>query len=484
MITLGSNDDQDLTGEGGVGPYASPEWITEYRRRVGGMMDVLTANSDRVLFWVGVPVLRVRSEDRYNAINQIFREEAAKRPGRVVYIDLDTPFRGPDGGYADYINGVQVRTPDGTHFNRAGGDQVAQMVIDAMNRTYDLSSWRTKVTAPSTTVEPGATDTHDEEEVAPLAPLGRGSYARGRGGPLRRLHERRRRPHVGDRVRPAAALHDRHRPRAGPRAVVGVGRRQARARRSAHPTDAPAGGGAGVRLRHARVVGRPVLRPLVPRRAACATPTRPTTASSTRSRPRPPPRRFDRDRPLWEYTLVEGLPDGKAAFVMKVHHSMTDGVGGIKLLMMLLDLERDPPPSGPEPDPLPLAVFSPWSVAMHRRRRAARRWCARLRRGRCRRRSPRANEVRRNAVGIVSSGAKMATSAVRFLAPATTPASPLLRPRSLGRQVEAFDVPLDDLKRAAKASGVSLNDAFVGAVLGGMHRYHEEHNADSATSCG
>ncbi len=157
VITLGSNDDQNLTGEGGVGPYASPEWMTEYRRRVGGMMDALTANSDRILFWIGVPVLRVRSEDRYNPINQIYREEAAKRAGRVVYIDLDTPFRGPDGGYADYVNGVQVRTPDGTHFSRAGGDEVAQMVIDAMNRTYDLQSWRTKVTTPPTTGAAGGT---------------------------------------------------------------------------------------------------------------------------------------------------------------------------------------------------------------------------------------------------------------------------------------------------------------------------------------
>jgi hypothetical protein len=156
VITLGSNDDQNLTGEGGVGPYASPEWMTEYRRRVGGMMDALTANSDRVLYWLGVPVLRVRSEDRYNPINQIFREEAAKRSGRVVYIDLDTAFRGPDAGYADYINGVQVRAPDGTHFTRAGGDEVAQMVIDAMNKTYDLQSWRTKATTPPTTSAPGA----------------------------------------------------------------------------------------------------------------------------------------------------------------------------------------------------------------------------------------------------------------------------------------------------------------------------------------
>jgi len=156
VITIGSNDDQSLTGDGGVGPYGTPEWMTEYRRRVGGMMDAITAGSDRVLFWLGVPVLRARTEDRYNAINQILREEAAKRPGRVVYIDLDTPFRGPDGQYADYINGVQVRTPDGIHFTRAGGDQVAQLVIDAMNRAYDLQSWRTKSTTTPTTGAPAA----------------------------------------------------------------------------------------------------------------------------------------------------------------------------------------------------------------------------------------------------------------------------------------------------------------------------------------
>ena len=83
------------------------------------------------------------------------------------------------------------------------------------------------------------------------------------------------------------------------------------------------------------------------------------------------------------------------------------------------------------------------------------------------------------AVGVLATGARMASSAARFLAPAQTPASPLLRPRSLGRRVEAFDVPLDDLKRSAKGLGVSLNDVFVGAVLGGMHRYHEDHDADA-----
>jgi diacylglycerol O-acyltransferase len=175
-------------------------------------------------------------------------------------------------------------------------------------------------------------------------------------------------------------------------------------------------------------------------------------------------RAFDKDRPLWEYTLVEDLPDGRAAFVMKVHHSMTDGVGGIKLLLMLLDLERNPP-----------AVFTPISAALHRL--ALQRTVAEHA---LRRAAPGARELaaalRRDAVGVVATGVGLLSSAARFLAPAFTPESPLLWPRSLGRRVFAFDVPLDDLKRASKAVGASVNDAFVGAVLGGMRRFHEDLN--------
>ena len=36
---------------------------------------------------------------------------------------------------------------------------------------------------------------------------------------------------------------------------------------------------------------------------------------------------FDRARPLWEATLVEGLPDGRAAYLLKLHHSLADGKG-------------------------------------------------------------------------------------------------------------------------------------------------------------
>ena len=159
VLTLGSNDDQTLTGDGGVGPFGTDAWIAEYRRRVGGMMDALTANSKRVLFWVGVPIMRnlQRSEDRYRLLNQIIIDEAAKRAGHVVYIDTYDRFSAPGGGYADYLDGVLVRTQDGIHFNRAGGDRLAGAIIGVMGDVFDLESWKTAVT--TTTLAPTATTT-------------------------------------------------------------------------------------------------------------------------------------------------------------------------------------------------------------------------------------------------------------------------------------------------------------------------------------
>lgn len=188
VLTLGSNDDQTLTGEGGVGPFGSPEWIAEYRRRVGGTMDVVTGDGRRTLFWLGAPMMRneERSETRYRIVNDIYREEAAKRPGRVFYIDIYDRFRDPNGGYADIIDGVQVRTPDGIHFTREGGDQIARVVLDQMNRVYDLTSWRT-TTTPTTTAPtattPTASSTTASSTTATSTPTTRTRKAgeRGRG---------------------------------------------------------------------------------------------------------------------------------------------------------------------------------------------------------------------------------------------------------------------------------------------------------------
>src|SRR5436190_4571435 len=60
---------------------------------------------------------------------------------------------------------------------------------------------------------------------------------------------------------------------------------------------------------------------------------------------------FDRARPLWEFTVVDGLADGRAGVIMKIHHAITDGVGAVKIAMHLFDLEREVAlDRGPMPD--------------------------------------------------------------------------------------------------------------------------------------
>jgi diacylglycerol O-acyltransferase len=66
---------------------------------------------------------------------------------------------------------------------------------------------------------------------------------------------------------------------------------------------------------------------------------------------------LDRERPLWELWLVEGLEGGKRfAIVQKVHHCMIDGISGVDLMAILLspdaDAELEPsPPFEPRPPP-------------------------------------------------------------------------------------------------------------------------------------
>ena len=58
--------------------------------------------------------------------------------------------------------------------------------------------------------------------------------------------------------------------------------------------------------------------------------------------------RLDRNRPLWEYWLVEGLASGRWALISKVHHCMVDGVSGTDLYRVILDPTPEPGPAVPD----------------------------------------------------------------------------------------------------------------------------------------
>jgi len=65
--------------------------------------------------------------------------------------------------------------------------------------------------------------------------------------------------------------------------------------------------------------------------------------------------RLDRDYPLWEYWLVEGLAQGRWALICKMHHCMVDGISGTDMYRVIFDTSPSPEP---EPQPYGIAASS------------------------------------------------------------------------------------------------------------------------------
>lgn len=49
---------------------------------------------------------------------------------------------------------------------------------------------------------------------------------------------------------------------------------------------------------------------------------------------------LSRDRPLWDLSLVKGLPGGHTALIVRIHHCLVDGLAGVGLMKLLLGLEN------------------------------------------------------------------------------------------------------------------------------------------------
>jgi len=185
---------------------------------------------------------------------------------------------------------------------------------------------------------------------------------------------------------------------------------------------------------------------------------------------------FDPARPLWEFTLVEGLEGGRAALVMKVHHALTDGIGGIQLATHVVDLERTPADRGPMP-PVPTAphhdqVDLVREAIGHEVRRLAETIV-----GSAAALPGTIAALVRHPVGVVSATAETARSVARFVAPVTTTSSTVMVERRLAWRYAVLEVPFPALRAAAKEVEGTLNDAFVAAVTGGLRRYHDLHGA-------
>ena len=98
--------------------------------------------------WIGLPITDDAEQTiRYDTINAVVQSQAARRPGRVAYLDTYFFFAGEDGGYAQYVENdsgrlVKMRADDGVHFERAAGDLIARKVLAKLNQRFDLTSWK------------------------------------------------------------------------------------------------------------------------------------------------------------------------------------------------------------------------------------------------------------------------------------------------------------------------------------------------------
>src|SRR5689334_2397938 len=175
---------------------------------------------------------------------------------------------------------------------------------------------------------------------------------------------------------------------------------------------------------------------------------------------------FDRARPLWEVTLVEGMKGGEAALIVKLHHSLSDGVGAMRMLAIVADLQREPADLGDMPpvpahEPADLLTLVTGTVGSMAGRTVS---VARLGAGAA---VPAWIRYARDPVGYVRDAVGMARSVYRTAAPNRGTLSPVMRDRATTRHLAMIEVSLDALKKSAKTVGGTVNDAYLAAMAGG-----------------
>ena len=177
---------------------------------------------------------------------------------------------------------------------------------------------------------------------------------------------------------------------------------------------------------------------------------------------------FDRARALWEAVLVEGLRDGRAAYLLKLHHSLLDGAALIQLFDIL-----HPDHPRPAPDVRP-AAGEPGrpraSPSLLEKRLAV---LAGATRAGTKAVLGLSSELIRRPEPTIDGGLRFVQSLARLAGPAPASPSPLMTERGISRRLRMLDVPLAWMRAAGKAADGSVNDVFLAALAGALRLYHE-----------
>jgi WS/DGAT/MGAT family acyltransferase len=170
--------------------------------------------------------------------------------------------------------------------------------------------------------------------------------------------------------------------------------------------------------------------------------------------------RLDRDHPLWEYWVAEGLAGGRWALISKVHHCMVDGVSGTDLYRVIFDASLEPSPSAAAEDRTvrgePSAVALAAQAALDAIVLPAREVLA-------------LSGAAADPAGAARRAAEIAR-AVAKLAPAARPAARSSLSGHIGRQRRYTwaRASLEDVKTIKRQLGGTVNDVVLAAISGGF----------------
>ncbi len=180
--------------------------------------------------------------------------------------------------------------------------------------------------------------------------------------------------------------------------------------------------------------------------------------------------RLDRSRPLWEAWLVTGLEDDRFAVICKTHHALVDGVGGVDLAMVLLDLTRDrhPLPEGarawrPRPAPGAAALLAADARGFVR---TGRHVTARVARA-----SVHPRRSLRAGLDVAEGFGEVAWAGLN-----PAPPTPINVPIGPDRRFAGVCGSLDEFKLIKNAFATTVNDVVLSVVTGALRKLlHSRH---------
>ncbi len=172
---------------------------------------------------------------------------------------------------------------------------------------------------------------------------------------------------------------------------------------------------------------------------------------------------MDFARPLWECHLIEGLAERRFAIYMKVHHSLIDGIGGMRLLARTLSA-----------DPKARTAAAPWSVGFADASRGTRAAVAPAEAVQALLRAQ-----LRTVPGVSRALGELAREALHprhadWALPFSGPMSVLNGKISGQRRFATQHYALPRLRRVAQQAGVTINDVFLELCASALRRYLKE----------